>query len=421
MKTQKALSDYHFHAFNKDVLTIRTLYLIAKAILFQDKGTEGGSKSGINFEMLRRIANFLRIGFERSSTEVFESLSSSYKDAGFKLDAATPLMFDVEYCFVEASDRSIHENVLSNVQDRFQLLFGENTNDEDFAVIQHFLNELQAERGSANLEGAVTKSFQNQIDEIVALRNKYPSVVFPFFAVDPRRSGVVDMAIQQLEQGNFFGIKLYAPNGYSPLDKELLKLYSYCEKNQVPITAHHSLGGFATFADKLNINGEIYDAGKIVTPANPVSFVPLFENGWVEDRARKLNHPMLWEKVLEQYPKLKLDLAHFGLFSNATQLDDRYAWTSYVAGLMKKYENLYTDLSCYTDINDIKYINSHFLTDPKVAGKVLYGSDYYLNMLFINTFKGYMQNFTTALGSNFDMLLANNAKFFAKIPQEQNR
>lgn len=418
----KSISDYHFHAFNKDVLTIRTIYLIIRALLNRNKGAGMDDKSGGILEELLRIKNFLHIGFQQNSIDVFNILMDDYKQKGYSLDTAIPLMFDVEYCFIEATPQgevNIHDRVISDLKNRFSLLKSE-SNNTDLIEIQKFLDTLNVDGDEArNFADITSRSFENQLQDIKDLRAKYPSIVYPFFAVDPRRPDIVQMAKDAIESKSFFGIKIYAPNGYSPLDPILLPLYDYCQKNDIPITAHYSLGGFASFANSLNINGKIYKNGKLADPVNPVQFVNLFSPGWVQDRANTLNHPMLWEQVLRLYPSLRLDLAHFGIYSDATTTQDRYMWTNYVAGMMKTYPNLYTDLSCYTDANDLRYINTHFLNDPIISKKVLYGSDFYLNMLFIDNFKQYLSNFASALGGNFDMIVANNQNFFTKLPATQ--
>ncbi|WP_047444558.1 amidohydrolase family protein [Alistipes sp. ZOR0009] len=417
----KSISDYHFHAFNKDVLTVRTIYLIIRALLNRNNASPTGTqnKSTDFLEELLRIRNFLHIGFQENSIDVFNILLNDYKQKGYVLDTAIPLMFDVEYCFIEATSQgetNIHDRVISDLKNRFSLL-KEESNNEDFGAIQNFLNTLNIDGDDVlSFADITTRSFENQLNDIKSLKTKYPTTIYPFFAVDPRRPNVVQMAKNAIESKNFFGIKIYAPNGYSPLDPTLLPLYDYCQQHSIPITAHHSLGGFASFANSLNIYGKIYRNGAIVDPQNPVQFEKLFSPGWIEDRANTLNHPKLWEQVLLLFPELRLNLAHFGIFSDANTIKDRYSWTDYVAGLMKTFPNLYTDLSCYTSTDDLKYINNHYLNDPIIGKKILYGSDFYLNMLFIDNFKQYLTNFTNILGPNFDKIVVNNQQFFAKQP-----
>ena len=131
-----------------------------------------------------------------------------------------------------------------------------------------------------------------------------------------------------LERG-FVGVKLYPPMGFLPanntsaelsypehsvqipdfktkIDAALDALYSWAESNDVPIMAHAN-----------NSNG-----------AGP---------GYSE-RA----HPKHWIAVLERYPKLRLNLAHFGGFD---ELPPAKHWEETIGGNLTRFKNLYADIS----------------------------------------------------------------------------
>src|SRR5574344_604452 len=84
----------------------------------------------------------------------------------------------------------------------------------------------------------------------------------------------------------FAGIKVYPPLGFDPWpDDEMLRrkceiIYSFCEKNGVPVVSHCDDQGFRT--------------------------IPIEESF-------KYTSPERWSHVLEHYPELYLDLAHFGM------------------------------------------------------------------------------------------------------------
>ena len=229
--------------------------------------------------------------------------------------------------------------------------------------------------------------FSFQISQLQELKKKYPSHVYPFFYVDPRHPETLTLVRELVGKHKpFLGIKLYTPNGYSPLDPNMMDLYDFCQTNQIPITAHNSNSGFATFVKKLEIKGAFYFDGHVIE-----------HNGWIEfdkdffsdpgaaivERAKKLNHPKLWEKVMQTFPELRLNLAHFG--------GEGKDWQEIVIDLMLKYPNLYTDLSCQTEQDMLQHIKNNFL--PLAPQKFLYGSDYYLNMFFIDSFAQYLTNF----------------------------
>jgi len=187
--------------------------------------------------------------------------------------------------------------------------------------------------------------------------------------------------------GGFVGVKLYPPMGFraidnkhlsddrfnepaylrSPdmglgseigrkLDAALSKLYTWCSANNVPIMAHtsHSLG----------------------------------PNSDYEDRA----DPVFWANVLKQdaFPRLRINLAHFGHFNKAVQyarpesyVDKCWEWTigKIIASSTEAY--VYADISSLGEIlktgpsrklvGCMKAFKEHF---PNSDERLLYGTDW---------------------------------------------
>ncbi|MDF1548147.1 MAG: hypothetical protein P1P88_10025 [Bacteroidales bacterium] len=75
-----------------------------------------------------------------------------------------------------------------------------------------------------------------------------------------------------------------------------------------------------------------------------------------------------------------------------------------------KYPNLYTDLSCIMeqellhDIYNNKY--THF------PNRFMYGSDYFLNLIWGEDFKTYYQNFEGVFGGEMDRIAVGNVEGF---------
>ncbi len=95
---------------------------------------------------------------------------------------------------------------------------------------------------------------ESQISLISEQVRRFPWRVFPFIMFDPRRQDADKICIDALRNKGFIGIKMYPALGYSPSCRVLKKtspaaavrlgnLYKYCGDNQVPITAHASVGG----------------------------------------------------------------------------------------------------------------------------------------------------------------------------------
>ncbi len=219
--------------------------------------------------------------------------------------------------------------------------------------------------------------------------------------------------------GGFVGVKLYPPMGFraidnkhlsddrfnepaylrSPdmglgseigrkLDAALSKLYTWCSANNVPIMAHTSH-----------------------------SFGP---NSDYEDRA----DPIFWANVLKQdaFPRLRINLAHFGHFNKAVQyarpesyVDKCWEWTigKIIASSTEAY--VYADISSLGEIlktgpsrklvGCMKAFKEHF---PNSDERLLYGTDWSMiaqedrfpKLLSSKPFPDVMTFFLKAVGYN---------------------
>ena len=248
-------------------------------------------------------------------------------------------------------------------------------------------------------------TFRAQEEELLKLAAAHPGRVLPFYVVDPRRPGncvhgpdgtidispLTDRLLPRLGgKGGFYGFKLYCPNGYSPTDPALMALYEYCERHGAPLTAHCSGGGFASFSPSITVHGHVYRNGEVVPHDGVLEFrhYRLTDKLRVKEKAELLNHPRLWEKVMEAFPRLRLNLAHFGCQDEGTE------WTELIYGMMEKFPGLHTDLSCITEASRLREMREYVLKAPEqVRRKFLFGSDFYLNLLFLDGMKEYMENF----------------------------
>jgi predicted TIM-barrel fold metal-dependent hydrolase len=230
----------------------------------------------------------------------------------------------------------------------------------------------------------LTKGFKRQLKGILELSASMPGRVFPFFALDPRRPGAVQAVLSGKvvsRDGPFYGVKLYPRLGYHPLCRELEPVYAYCAQNGLPITSHTSYKGFPDWAM------EYADFG----------------------------NPLNWERVVKDYPRLKIDLAHFGDRTGTGE------WRKTIARLIKENKNVYSDLSCYTHESDIDLVVNAFFSDEKVRRRTLFGSDFDV-MYFTNpgeiTLPDYYDVFLRKLGAETMTLMArdNPASFLRDRP-----
>lgn len=465
--------DIHNHLFNKNFLAKELLYRLLKELkkmLHLQEDEERGivdSVRGIKniIKALRRFSYAIKVFTRDDSIAIFEELNKTYKSE-FIL---TPLTFDLTYCFAPSADRefgSPPEPTVKEVFDRemtsmFELIeekskplsrdfnaWASTEEDElwkEYLEVkrgfmenaagleeQHVLNinRQVSERGITDYLPDSFDGFEEQIKQIIALKNhpEYKEMIYPFLAVDPRRPGIAEYAKENVGKGKLFiGVKLYCPNGYSPTDPLLFGpegekggIYAFCEENGIPVTAHNSDSGFATFSKSVRINGDIFFQGKLHKLNNEMLIfnTSIFEKHAIQERALTLNHPQIWEKVVAKYPGLILNLAHFGggqqLGAALKDLSNANLWSNRIISLLKNpgYK-VYTDISCFSDFNVIKdFISSPVY--PEIKSKTLYGSDYILLLLFENDFDENVAQFKKLFGTDFDIIAGSNPREFLK-------
>jgi len=192
--------------------------------------------------------------------------------------------------------------------------------------------------------GGGTKSFDDQLAETAAAVQTINAQagrtrLLPFIAADPNRPGVVRLVADALDAGTFGGVKIYPVMGFTPDDRRLFPLYEHCAPRRIPITAHCEEGG---------IPGLTHYYG--------------------------FAHPVYWQRVLEHFPDLTLNLAH----------NDRSGtpWQHRIAELIQTHPNVYTDVSFATEM---WYRPRRFFTHlktmlatPILQDRVLYGTDWYM-------------------------------------------
>ncbi len=161
----------------------------------------------------------------------------------------------------------------------------------------------------------------------------------------------------------FAGVKLYPPLQCDPWpdqERERAKwkiFYSLAEKRQVPITVHCSEGGYRT--------------------------IP-------RETARIYTEPRRWQPVLERYPKLKLNFAHFGRGA------EKWKWDEEILDLIATYPNVYADFS-NRGVNRKEYEKICRIVEKgqreKVARRLLFGSDFMINLLWLESYSQYFALF----------------------------
>ncbi|TAL26646.1 MAG: hypothetical protein EPN94_02855 [Nitrospirae bacterium] len=421
--------DAHCHLFNKDVLsgwirilmTLMNLENVTGAIA---KGT-GEGDAGNARDYLKRINKFLSIGLKDSSEDIYEEMMLVYGN-GF---IVVPLMLDLSYVATkEEHDRFVAEyfdsdklfsNINDNIGEIIEKITGRDVTGELKEELDDFRSKyLHLKDKTKSLREKIDifdhgSGFKKQIKQLSDIKKKYPDKVFPFFSVDPRRYGIIQMVKDKVGlDKKFRGIKLYAPLGFSPTHPVLMEkggLYDYCQEHKIPVTVHCSNGGFATFSKSVTVTGYVYRNGsaEYVTDKK-IEFkhnLPDFKK-MVLERAVMLNHPEIWKKVLEEYKDLRINFAHLG--------GDDASWTSEILWLMGNYDNVYTDLSCCADDDRLKKIKLDIYdkASDNVKNKIMYGSDFYILMLFEDELSVYLKTFRDIFGGEFRRISEDNPRRF---------
>jgi len=328
--------DIHCHLFNKNVIN-RKLAGILQSLTSIVEKLENKIEDEETVDSLSAINDSLS-DLLTTSEHVYEVLNNIY-DGQFVL---TPLMMDLTY--VDDNDGTNGQNrrhkrhvlrLLITLREVLRFGIKHSLKKETRQLLKEIMEGIQKQIKTTrsakdhDLNLFPEQNYIQQIEELEQLSEKYENVK-PFFGVDPRREykdhkNLLEQVKQKVLGSNpaFAGIKLYAPTGFSPTDPVLMGtemqegIYQFCQENKVPITVHCSDTGFACFTQNVRINGLVNLNNELIQMNNQVH---TFKNKTIskkagdaiKERATTLNHPSIWRKVLEKYPELTINFAHFG-------------------------------------------------------------------------------------------------------------
>lgn len=377
---------------------------------------ESGHKEGL-LEFLKQLYEILSsvMGTEQENLDFMQKEAEEvFPDTDF---AIIPLMMDVFYMFTTALGKG--ENVTK--ADTLKAIYHEDNLDHELAAQnewKHILNELKKhistrENSKKDLQEIIeneidrihsiiddeinytlksekslfsffdrygfhkTSGFCYHFDKLSKLVSEREGELYPFLAVDPRRENMIDCIIEgeHILNGPFTGVKLYPRMGYHPQCTPMDKLYSFCEKERIPIITHCGYEGF-----------------------------PPFE-GW---KYSDFGNPENFRDVLNKYPNLKINFAHFGSGS------ENYEWAETIVDLIDCFSNVYSDFSCYTADKDIDYALYLWRKYPKTHKKVMYGTDF--DVMYYTapvTMEEYVQRFIDHFSDNdLDLMMTKNVERF---------
>jgi hypothetical protein len=330
--------DIHCHIFNKNIF-VRQLGKVAIELTELSNVIQHFTGFKRVKQVLGGIKEALNTEIQDSIHDVYNTLNLSYKNAFITTPLPMDLTFADDNDGTKKQDDHYRDQIVSmlgKINFLINVLAFRNTDDEvddELHSLKDQIKKLKTKiKGSVDYDSLIIKSnnYKNQLSEHEELARQNP-LVRPFLAIDPRNERVngeklIDLVKEKFEceEKLFSGIKIYAPVGFSPTDPILMgdnqhpSIYAYCIENNLPITIHNSNSGFSCFSKQLKVSGHIINQdNELEYLKNEVytfkeDFFGLSIGDAIKERAKTLNHPRLWKLVLEKFPDLTLNFAHFG-------------------------------------------------------------------------------------------------------------
>lgn len=140
-------------------------------------------------------------------------------------------------------------------------------------------------------------------------------------------------------------------------------------------------------------------------------------------KAKKITHELNPHITNDNRRKLWHTLYHLGWQDN---------WAKPILDIVTRYPNAYTDLSCFSEgemVGGSFSIEKHlkqFKTkmydhmDVDVRKKILYGSDFFFNLMFGPTMENYISDFKKVFGTEFADIASRNPERFLTINSKEN-
>lgn len=346
--------DIHCHIFNKDFL-MRHFVNIALTL----SAISDDQKINKNMKVVKKQLKKIREGLNalnlEHSRDVFKVLDDAYDNEFI----VTPLSMNLIYA--DDNDGNTNQNakyirqlkrMLRNIKRIIRFIKNRTWDNENRELLKDIIDDIKEfnkylDNKAKNNQWLISNNnYKDQIKEHAQLAKENPRVK-PFLALDPRTQRInkiklIDLVKEHFEvdSPNFYGIKLYPPIGFSPTDPILMgdeqnpSIYGYCIDKGIPITVHNSNSGFSCFSNELFVTGWAYYKKKWNRTYKlkrfnddkiefRKRFFSIYIGKAIKERATVLNHPKIWEKVLEKFPNLTINFAHFGGSSQIMEMTNR--------------------------------------------------------------------------------------------------
>jgi predicted TIM-barrel fold metal-dependent hydrolase len=218
-------------------------------------------------------------------------------------------------------------------------------------------------------DNTIPKTWEEQNAELSEVSKVHP--ILPFFPIDPRRVNLYDAFLDAFssQAPKFYGVKCYPALGYLPSDYRLMPIFKICEEMNIPVMTHCGGEVVSTFANPILVN-------RLNTP------VVISDNSR-KLRARRLNEPLEWDIVLNEFPGLRLCLGHYGGAAAWENKPDTLHRLNEIFVMMGKYKNLYADFSFNLEsLTAIKNFKSKLYSETPAGSlmreRSMFGTDFWV-------------------------------------------
>jgi len=363
---KKYVIDVHTHFF--DIKCINKSYFIGRS-LKDFVGVKSGGEKHIDFkeeEIYKEISHYKK-GWQKELEVFLLEPDVQYKDP---TDPNRGLI-DIAKA-IKLLNLDTMEKVYQYYMDKFSLAKSFDALPNENTLTTALMMDLEM-----GWETKIDRPMYEKITNLKLLASKYP--ILPFLACDPRRAdksenteNLYDLFNEAFCKGiPFFGVKIYPALGYDPSDYRLWPIYELCEKYKIPVLSH--CGGETVSTGKTDIT--IYEGE---TPKR-------YEYPNRKKIASTLNDPKRWELVLEKFPKLQLNLAHFGGYetwdrsSRVPVEKDPQQRKETIFEFMRKYPNVYADFSFnLVEVKLTSNLVNVLYFDETIRKRTLFGSDFWV-------------------------------------------
>lgn len=193
------------------------------------------------------------------------------------------------------------------------------------ASLQHIFNQMKC----ANLDKLVLlpEDYTSCAGDVVVSNYEIKTIIdlapekfIGFASIDPLRGDALEELEKAFKEYKLKGLKLHLGRiKMYPMDKKLKSIYELCIRYNKPIIFH---SGFS----------------------------------WEPNSISKYTHPLEFEEVALNYPKLRICLAHFG-----------WPWIKETSMLMLKYPNVYADTAILYFDSAREFFNQVFTKDIPIT------------------------------------------------------